>query len=39
MQVSKVYALPDASGYITRIDGGYTAPADMTGWVEIDAGS
>ena len=24
MQKSKVYVLPDSSGYITRIDGGYT---------------
>ena len=39
MQTSNVYALPGASGYITRIDGGYTATADLTGWVEIDAGS
>ena len=40
MQKSKVYILPDSSGYITRIDGGYTignitAPAD---WVLIDEG-
>ena len=37
---SKVYALPNAAGYITRIDGGYTignitTPED---WVLIDEG-
>ena len=35
---SKVYVLPDASGRITRIDGGYTMPEDLTGWVLIDKG-
>ena len=35
---SKVYVLPDASGRITRIDGGYTMPEDLTGWVLIDEG-
>lgn len=38
--MSKVYALPSADGYITRIDGGYTvgnitAPED---WALIDEG-
>ena len=41
MQKSKVYVLPDSSGYITRIDGGYTignitAPEN---WVLIDEGN
>lgn len=36
--MSKVYVLPDASGRITRIDGGYTMPEDLTGWVLIDEG-
>ena len=36
---SKVYVLPDASGRITRIDGGYTMPEDLTGWVLIDEGT
>lgn len=37
---SKVYALPDASGRITRIDGGITVGniRDFTGWVLIDEG-
>lgn len=38
MKKSKVYVLPDASGRITRIDGGYTMPEDLTGWVLIDEG-
>ena len=41
MQKSKVYVLLDSSGYITRIDGGYTignitAPEN---WVLIDEGN
>ena len=39
MKKSKVYVLPDASGRITRIDGGYTMPEDLTGWVLIDEGT
>lgn len=35
---SKVYALTDAGGRILRIDGGYTTPNDLTGWVFIDEG-
>ena len=37
---SKVYVLPDASGRITRIDGGITVGniRDFTGWVLIDEG-
>lgn len=38
MKKSKVYVLPDAYGRITRIDGGYTMPEDLTGWVLIDEG-
>ena len=36
---SKVYVLTDGTGRITRIDGGYTTPADLTGWVLIDEGT
>ena len=38
--MSKVYVLPDASGRITRIDGGITVGniRDFTGWVLIDEG-
>jgi hypothetical protein len=36
---SKVYIQTDASGRIARCEGGYTTPADMTGWVEIDEGT
>lgn len=40
MQKSKVYILPDSSGYITRIDGGYTVSniKDPENWVLIDEG-
>ena len=39
-QKSKVYVLPDSSGYITRIDGGYTIGniTDTENWVLIDEG-
>lgn len=38
---SKVYALPNAAGYITRIDGGYTENniTDPTNWALIDEGT
>ncbi len=41
MQKSKVYVLPDSSGYITRIDGGYTIGSitDPENWVLIDDGN
>ena len=41
MQKSKVYVLPDSSGYITRIDGGYTEIniTDPENWVLIDEGN
>ena len=35
---SKVYILPDTQGRILRLDGGYTTPTDLTGWIEIDEG-
>ena len=35
---SKVYVLADDQGRITRCEGGYTTPADLTGWVQIDEG-
>ena len=38
MQKSKVYVLPDSNGCITRIDGGYTTPADISDWIMIDEG-
>ena len=40
-QKSKVYVLPDSSGYITRIDGGYTIGniTDLENWVLIDEGT
>ena len=36
---SKVYIQTDADGRIVRCDGGYTTPADLTGWLEIDEGN
>ena len=35
---SKVYIQTDAEGRILRCEGGYTTPADLTGWMEIDEG-
>lgn len=36
---SKVYVLCDDEGRILRCDGGYTTPADLTDWVQIDEGN
>lgn len=36
---SKVYIKTDTRGRILRCDGGYTTPADLTGWVQIDEGT
>lgn len=36
---SKVYIQIDTEGRILRCDGGYTTPADLTGWIEIDEGN
>ena len=36
---SKVYIQTDTEGRIVRCDGGYTTPADLTGWIEIDEGT
>ena len=40
MQKSKVYVMPDSSGLITRIDGGYTENniTDPENWILIDEG-
>lgn len=35
---SRVYALADAQNRITRLEGEYTLPADLTGWTLIDEG-
>ena len=39
MPKSKVYIQTDNDGRILRCDGGYTTPADLTGWIEIDEGT
>lgn len=36
---SKVYVQTDERGRITRCEGGYTTPEDLTGWVQIDEGT
>lgn len=35
---SKVYIQTDAQNRITRCEGGYTTPSDLTGWLEFDGG-
>lgn len=37
--VSRVYVLPDEQGRVARIEGEYSLPADLTGWVLIEEGS
>lgn len=39
LRKSKVYIKTDAKGRITRCEGGYTTPADLTGWTYIDEGT
>lgn len=36
---SKVYVRADDQSRIIRCEGGYTTPADLTGWVQIDEGT
>ena len=36
---SKVYVLTDDQSRITRCEGGYTTPADLSRWVQIDEGT
>jgi len=38
-QNSKVYIQVDQQGRITRCEGGYTTPADLTRWTCIDEGA
>ena len=38
MPKSKVYIQTDTEGRILRCEGGYTTPADLKGWMEIDEG-
>lgn len=35
---SKVYVKTDEQGCVIRCEGGYTTPADLTGWTQIDEG-
>lgn len=36
---SKVYIQTDTAGRILRCEGGYTTPADLSGWTYIDEGA
>lgn len=36
---SKVYVQTDDQNRIIRCEGGYTTPADLSGWVQIDEGT
>ena len=38
-QLSRVYALINENNIITRIEGEYTLPADLTGWTLIEEGA
>lgn len=38
-ETSKVYVLTDDQSRIIRCEGGYTTPADLSGWVQIDEGT
>ena len=37
-QISNVYVKTDEAGRILRCEGGLTSPADLRGWVQVDAG-
>ena len=39
IQKSKVYVLLDEQNCITRIEGQYSLPADLTGWTLIEEGA
>lgn len=39
IQKSLVYILKDDENRITRCDGGYSTPVDLTGWIKIDEGT
>lgn len=36
---SRVYILTDEAGRVLRLEGEYSLPADLTGWIKIDEGS
>lgn len=38
MPRSRVYILLDEKGRIVRVEGEYSLPSDLTGWVQIDEG-
>ena len=36
---SRVYILTDEAGRVLRLEGEYSLPADLTGWIKIDEGN
>ena len=36
---SRVYILVDNDNYITRLDGEYSLPSDLSGWILIEEGA
>lgn len=36
---SRVYILTDETGRVLRLEGEYSLPADLTGWIKIDEGN
>lgn len=36
---SRVYILVDENNYITRIEGEYSLPSDLSGWILIEEGT
>lgn len=36
--LSRVYVLPDDQNRVTRLEGEYSLPADLTGWILIEEG-
>ena len=39
IMVSRVYVLTDQRGCITHIEGEYSLPVNLTGWVLVDQGA
>lgn len=37
-ETSRVYILVDEENRVTRIEGEYTLPSDLTGWIKVDEG-
>lgn len=37
-ELSRVYILTDSDDNIIRVEGEYTLPSDLTGWIKVDEG-